>query len=143
MYSPDFATHLKHLGEVFERLWKHGLKLRPDKCKLIHRQVKFLGHIVDQNGIMPDPEKVSAVADWPTPTAAKELKAFLGLAGYYRRFVPGFAKVARPLNLLLVGIPNDKRLGRRLLSWSGEAQAAFENLKRTLTEAPASLCRLY
>lgn len=92
VYSPDFVTHLKHLGEVFERLWKHGLKLRPDKCNLFHWQVKFLGHIVDRNGVMPDPEKVSAVVDWPTPTTAKELKAFLGLAGYYRRFVPGFTR---------------------------------------------------
>lgn len=113
-----------------------GLKLRPDKCKLFHRQVKFLGHVVDQRGVMPDPEKVSAVVDWPVPTTAKELKAFLGLAGYYRRFVPGFAKVARPLNSLLVGIPNDKHLGSRPLSWSAEAQTAFGNLKRILTEAP-------
>ena len=96
VYSPDFTTHLRHLEEVFERLWKHGLKLRPDKCKLCHRQVKFLGHVVDQRGVRPDPDKVSAVADWPPPTTAKELKAFLGLAGYYRRFVPGLPKSLSP-----------------------------------------------
>ena len=136
VYSPDFTTHVKHLEEVFERLWKNGLKLRPDKCRLFHRQVKFLGHIVDQKGVRPDPDKVSAVVDWPPPTTAKELKAFLGLAGYYRRFVPGFAKIARPLNTLLVGIPNDKRLGSHLLTWSEEAQTAFDSLKDTLTKAP-------
>lgn len=136
VYSPDFATHVQHLEEVFERLWRHGLKLRPDKCKLFHREVKFLGHVVDQRGVRPDPEKISAVVDWPVPTTAKELKAFLGLAGYYRRFVSGFAKVARPLNSLLVGIPNDKRLSSRPLSWSSEAQSAFDSLKRILTEAP-------
>lgn len=124
------------MEEVFERLWRHGLKLRPDKCKLFHEQVQFLGHVVDQRGVRPDPDKISAVVDWPAPTTAKELKAFLGLAGYYRRFVPGFAKIARPLNSLLVGIPNDKRLGSRPLSWTVETQAAFDCLKNTLTEAP-------
>lgn len=136
VYSSDFATHLKHLEEVFERLSKHGLKLRPDKCKLFHRQVKFLGHVVDREGVKPDPEKIAAVVDWPAPTTAKELKAFLGLAGYYRRFVPGFAKIARPLNSLLVGVPNDKRLGSHRISWSVEAQTAFDALKKVLTEAP-------
>uniref|UniRef100_A0A668AQP4 Gypsy retrotransposon integrase-like protein 1 n=1 Tax=Myripristis murdjan TaxID=586833 RepID=A0A668AQP4_9TELE len=136
VYSPDFATHLRHLDEVFERLWKHGLKLRPDKCKLLHREVKFLGHVVNQKGVLPDPEKVSAVTDWPVPTTAKQLKAFLGLAGYYRRFVPEFAKVARPLNTLMVGIPNDKKLGSRPITWSAECQVAFEALKKALTQAP-------
>lgn len=136
VYSPDFATHLKHLDEVFERLWRHGLKLRPDKCKLFHRQVKFLGHVVDTKGVQPDPEKVTAVTDWPVPTTAKQLKAFLGLAGYYRRFISGFAKIARPLNVLLVGIPNDKRLGSHPLSWSPECQTAFDTLKDSLTKAP-------
>lgn len=65
VYSPDFATHLRHLDKVFERLWKHGLKLRPDKCKFFHNQVKFLGHIVDQRRVLPDPDKVSTVTDWP------------------------------------------------------------------------------
>lgn len=134
VYSTDFAMHLKHLEEVFARLWKHGLKLRPDMCKLFHEQVKFLGHVVVQKGVRPDPEKVSTVVDWPVPTTAKELKAFLGLAGYYRRFVPEFAKVTRPLNALLVGIPNDKQLGSRPKSWSAGAQAAFDNLKSVLTD---------
>lgn len=111
VYSPDFIIHFKHLEEVFERLWRHGLKLWPDKCKLFRQHVKFLGHVVDQRGVMPDPEKVSAVVVWPPPATAKELKAFLGLAGYYRHSVSGFAKVARPLTSLLVGIPNDKCLG--------------------------------
>lgn len=105
--------------KVFEHLWKHDLKLRSDKCKLFHRQVKFLGHVADQKGVLPDPDKVSAVTDWPVPATAKQLKAFLGL-GYYRRFISGFAKVARPLNALMVGIPNDKKLGSSPLTWSAE-----------------------
>lgn len=82
---------------------------------------------------------MSAVVDWPPTATAKELKAFLRLAGYYRCFVSRFAKVAWPLTSHLVGIPNDKRLGCRPLSWSAEAQAAFDNLKRTLTEVLAQV----
>lgn len=78
VYFPDFTTHLEHLEEVFERLWRHGLKLRPENAHSFNR-------------VMPDPEKVAAVVDWPAPTTAKGLKALLGLAGYHRRFVPGFA----------------------------------------------------
>lgn len=87
VYSPDFTIHLKHLEEVFEDLWRHDLKLQPDKCKLFQQHVKFLWHVVGQRGVMPDPEKMSAVVDWPLPATAKELKAFIGLVGYYRRFV--------------------------------------------------------
>lgn len=136
VYSPDFGTHLRHLDEVFERLWKHGLKLFPNKCNLFHRQVKFLGHVVNQRGVLPDPDKVSAVTDWPVPTTAKQLKAFLGLADYYRHFIPGFAKIACPLNALMVGIPNDKKLGSRPISWSPECQTAFDALKKALMQAP-------
>lgn len=76
------------------------------------------------------------MTEWPVPMTAKQLKAFLGLAGYYRRFISGFAKVAHPLNALLVGIPNDKRLGSHSLSWSVACQVAFEALKEALTQAP-------
>lgn len=108
VYSPDFATHLRHLDKVFEHLWKHVLKLRPDKCKLF-RQVKFLGHVVDQRGVLPNPNKVSAVTDWPVPATVKQLKAFLGLAGFSRCFIPGFAKITHSVNAFMVGIPNDKK----------------------------------
>lgn len=106
IYSPDFA-HLQHLEKVFERLWRHGLKLRLDQCNLIQQEVNFLGHVVDKNGVKPDPEKLSTVRDWPVPSTI----AFLGLAGYYSRFVLNFARVARPLNQLLTGIKADKKSG--------------------------------
>jgi len=68
IYSPDFSSHLQHLDEVFQRLWQHGLKLQLDKCKLLQREVKFLGHVVDQRGVRPDPDKISAVQEWPAPS---------------------------------------------------------------------------
>lgn len=136
IYSANFSSHLQHLDQVFERLWRHGLKLRPDKCRLLQREVTFLGHVVDQHGVRPDPGKVQAVKDWPVPTTIKQVRAFLGLAGYYRRFVAGFAKVARPLNRLLTGIPADKRSQSKKVNWTHECQSSFENLKTALTQAP-------
>ncbi|XP_049897830.1 uncharacterized protein LOC126388653 [Epinephelus moara] len=136
IYSPDFSSHLQHLDEVFKKLWQHGLKLRLDKCKLLQHEVKFLGHVVDQNGVRPDPDKISAVLDWPIPNTIRQVRAFLGLAGYYRRFVSGFAKVARPLNQLLTGIPANKRSETRTVQWSAECQKSFDALKTALTQAP-------
>uniref|UniRef100_A0A8C7WS27 Gypsy retrotransposon integrase-like protein 1 n=1 Tax=Oryzias sinensis TaxID=183150 RepID=A0A8C7WS27_9TELE len=126
----------KHLDEVFGRLWQHGLKLRPDKCRLFQQEVKFLGHIVDRSGVRPDPEKVKAVQDWPIPSTIKGVRAFLGLAGYYRRFVAGFANIARPLNSLLVGIPATKRSGTQRIVWTPDCKASFDALKEALTQAP-------
>jgi len=83
---------------VFQWLQQHGLKMRTDKCKLLQQEVKFLGDVVDHIGVRPDPDENSAVSKWPVPSTAGQVKAFLGLAGYYSRFVSGYAKVARPLN---------------------------------------------
>ncbi|KAL7882597.1 hypothetical protein SRHO_G00002550 [Serrasalmus rhombeus] len=136
VYSADFSLHLQHLEQVFERLSRYGLKLRPDKCNLLQKQVKFLGHVVDGCGVRPDPEKIAAVQEWAVPTTIKEVRAFLGLAGYYRRFIDGFAKLARPLNSLLVGMPVDRKTSHRQISWTPACQSAFEQLKQHLTEAP-------
>ncbi|KAK7938602.1 hypothetical protein WMY93_001928 [Mugilogobius chulae] len=136
IYSANFSSHLQHLDQVFERLWRHGLKLRPDKCKLLQPEVTFLGHVVDRHGVRPDPGKIDSVLEWPIPTTIKQVRAFLGLAGYYRRFVAGFAKIARPLNRLLTGIPADKRSQSKKVTWTLECQTAFDALKTALTQAP-------
>lgn len=136
IFSTDFSSHLQHLEQVLERLWQHGLKLKPDKCKLLQHEVAFLGHVVDRDGVRPDPGKIRAVQDWPAPTTVKEVRAFLGLAGYYRRFVAGFAKIARPLNRLLTGIPANKKTQARKVQWTPECQASFDALKVALTSAP-------
>ena len=136
IYSPDFCSHLQHLEGVFHRLWKHGLKLRLDKCKLLQSEVKFLGHVVDQAGVRPDPDKIRAVQEWPVPTTVRETRAYLGLAGYYRRYVPAFAAMARPLNNLLVGIPSDARAHHQKIDWTPECQISFDALKAALTQAP-------
>ena len=94
----DFGNHLKNLAEVFQRLQSAGLKLNPKKCEFFRSEVKFLGHIISEEGVNTDGEKTQVVQEWAQPKNAQELKSFLGLCTYYRRFVPGFATIAGPLH---------------------------------------------
>ena len=104
--APDFQTHLSRLGEVLHRLQLAGLKLKPGKCELLQPKVKYLGHIVSEGGIATDPEKMSAVSEWPTPRDLPQLRAFLGTVGYYRQYIQDFATVAKPLTILTgKGVP--------------------------------------
>jgi len=98
--SPDFPTHVDRLQEVFERLRGANLKLKPSKCALFQPEVKYLRHIVGRHGVATDPEKVRAIEDWATPQDLTGLRAFLGLVGFYRQYIPDFAGVAQPLNQL-------------------------------------------
>ena len=98
IYCRTFEEHLFQLKGVFERFREAGLKLKPSKCSFFQTQVHFLGHVVSTEGISTDPSKTNAVASWPTPTCCKDVQKFLGLANYYRRFVPGFAAIAKPLH---------------------------------------------
>ena len=123
-----FQEHLTNLKEVFTRLAKAGLKLKPSKCKLARGELDFLGYVVSGNRISVDSKKVAAVTEYPTLVDLKSLRAFLGLASYYRRFVPSFSSVANPLYALTrKDVP---------FVWSVECDAAFTRLKQLLTNAP-------
>jgi hypothetical protein len=100
VYSVTFGQHLERLTAVFDRLVKANLKLKPTKCQLFREKVHFLGHVISKAGIAADPEKVKVVAEWPRPRNLHELRSFVGLASYYRRFIHRFADIARPLHLL-------------------------------------------
>ena len=128
VYSGTAKQHLERLQMVFDRLSAAGLKLKPEKCKFFQKSVMFLGHVISDRGIGTDPAKIAQVADWPAPTSVSELRTFLGLASYYRRFVRNFANIAAPLHAL-----TKKNVQFR---WSAEAQESFEVLKLALTTPP-------
>lgn len=98
VFSKTLEEYEARLLQVLERLKDYGLKLSPKKCKFFQTSVRYLGHIVSENGVETDPSKIEALKTWPRPSNLKELKSFLGLAGYYRRFVQDFSKITRPLN---------------------------------------------
>lgn len=87
IFSKTFKEHCQRLENVFQKLADRGLKLKPSKCELFKQSISYLGHVISEAGISTDPEKVSAVVEWPRPTNIKELRQFLGFIGYYRRFV--------------------------------------------------------
>ncbi|KMQ88476.1 reverse ribonuclease integrase [Lasius niger] len=98
--SETFDQHFHLLAEVFRRLRDARLRLNPDKCRFCVERLKYLGHVIDREGIRTDPEKVSAVADWPEPRTVKQVRQFLGMASWYRRFVANFSTIVTPLTQL-------------------------------------------
>jgi len=113
---------------VFDRFRAAGLKLKLSKCALLQCAVKYLGHVVDQNRVATDPEKVRAVKGWAVPVDLPELRAFLGLVGYYRQYIPNFAGIAQLLNRLTAK-------GVRW-QWTQAEQQTFDHLNDRLVEAP-------
>lgn len=136
IFSGTFQQHLERLGKVFERLERFGLKLNGKKCQLFQTSVKHLGHIVSEKGVSVDPDRTAKIRNWPIPSNVQQLRSFLGLASYYRRFVSGFSKIAKPLHALTC--KGDEKVGkmRPLSDWSEEADIAFKALKQALCEAP-------
>ena len=98
VFSQTPEEHLHRLKAVFNKLKAAGLKLKPSKCDLFKQQINYLGHVVSKEGVSTDPEKIKAVTEWPQPTTVTEVRSFLGFVSYYRRFIPNFSKVAKPLN---------------------------------------------
>ena len=103
IFSENPSIQIKRLEAVIQKLAKAGLKLKPSKCEFFKKRIKYLGHIISEEGVSPDPKKVEAVLHWPGPKTVYDVRAFLGFVGYYRRFIKGFSKVAVPLRKLLIG----------------------------------------
>ena len=126
--SKDMDSHLRQLDTVFTRLSEAGLKVKLSKCDFLKPRITFLGHVVDESGIHTSDDKVSAVRNFPVPRNSDHVRSFLGLAGYYRPFIQGFASIASPLTRLL---KKDVTF-----TWEEAHQAAFDHLKEALTKAP-------
>src|SRR3569832_152361 len=128
IFGKDFEEHLTRLRSVLLKIGEAGLKLRLRKCKFFLPEISYLGHKISHKGISPDPEKVSTVQDFPIPTNLREARGFLGLASYYRRFIPAFALIASPLHNLMRKQTD--------FHWDDKCQKAFENKKTRLISAP-------
>ena len=128
IFSKDEEEHLEHLRIIFQRLKEAGLKLKRSKCDFVKTQIQYLGHLISSKGIQPLPEKLRSIENMPAPRSPKEVKQFLGLAGYYCKFIPRFSDLSRPLT----------RLTRKdvLFEWTKECQACFELLKEKLCTYP-------
>jgi hypothetical protein len=101
VYSSFFEQHLVHLRQVFDLLAKDQWLIKLSKCKFAQESISYLGHVISSQGVGTDPSKIESIQQWPQPTDAKQLRSFLGLVGYYHKFVQHFAVLARPLNDLL------------------------------------------
>ena len=137
IFSDTFENHLERLEAVFQRLHKYNLKLKASKCEFFRSEVTYLGHVVSQAGIKTDPEKIRVLKDWPVPKSIKDVRKLLGFAGYYRRFVKGFARIVRPLNDMLVGVSTKKPTRKRMpFEWGEDQQRAFETIIEKLSNPP-------
>ncbi|PAA61768.1 hypothetical protein BOX15_Mlig029272g4 [Macrostomum lignano] len=127
VFSKSFDQHLVSLRRVFERLRSAGLKLNKDKTVFAYRSVKYLGHVVSSEGIQPDPSKVEALTKIKTPSSAEEVRRFIGMLGFYRRFIHDFSRIAAPLHAAT------QKTG---FTWTDECESAFTELKERICKAP-------
>jgi hypothetical protein len=128
IYSKNKEEHTQHLRIVLTRLREHQLYAKFSKCAFWLEEIQFLGHVLSAKGIAVDPSKVKDILEWKPPTTVHEVRSFLGLAGYYRRFIPDFSKLVKPITSLL---KNDTKF-----NWSSKCNEAFEQLKVLLTTTP-------
>ncbi len=128
LFSNSYEKHMSELKDVFDRLRHYNLKLQPAKCKFGARSVTYLGNIISKHGIAVDPAKTKAMSTFPVPKNQKDVRSFLGLANFNRRFIKNFAGIAAPLNALL---KKDEKF-----EWTPECEKAFQHLRNALTNPP-------
>jgi len=128
VYSNSFEEYLQYLELIFEKIKKAGLKLNKEKCNFIRNTLPFLGHVISPRGISPDPATIQQILDFPAPRNIRQLRSFLGLAGYYQKFVKGFSQIAAPLFKLLST--------KVVYVWTQQTHEAFETLKQKLISPP-------
>jgi hypothetical protein len=122
VFGRDFKEHMERVTQVLERIEAARLKLKPEKCQLLQEEVTFLGHVVSADGIRPNPDNVTKILEMPIPTKAKEVRQLLGMGSYYRRFIPNFAQMVRPM----VELTRKNQEYR----WTEDCQSSFDQLKQ-------------
>lgn len=127
IYSSSLEEHSVHLRKVFTRLREHTNSMS-SKCSFAQTKIQFLGHVIEHGRIRMDPAKVQAIQEWQPPTNVSELRSFLGLANYSRKFVRDYSKIALPLTELL------KK--SQTWDWAGKCQSAFDAMKKAMSEDP-------
>ena len=132
VFGRSFDEHLSRLSSVLDRLQKAGLKLKPEKTHLLQDEVVFLGHVISKDGVRPNPDNVDRIVKWLVPRNVTEVRAFLGMGNYYRRFIKDFAKKMQPLFELTKE--------RHPFLWSSQCQEAFEALKKELAGPDIMAC---
>jgi hypothetical protein len=128
VYSRNEEEHEGHLRLVLQKLRDQKLYAKLSKCEFWLKQVAFFGHVISKGGISVDPSKVQDVLSWKAPTSVSDIQSFLGLAGYYRRFIKGFSKISKPMTKLL---EKDKHF-----KWTPACESSFQELKKRLMTAP-------
>lgn len=150
VFSATYPEHIQNLKEVFRRLHKAGLVIKLEKCRFFQKQVQYLGHIISEHGVAPDPAKVKALQDFTRPTCVRALQSFLGLANYYRKFINKYSEICSPLFELLRGKgakganktktftdqSSNPELPYASWKWGPGQQWAFERIKLALSTAP-------
>ena len=134
VFAKTPEEHITRLRRVFMKLRAAGLKLKPSKCAFFKRKITYLGHVVSEEGIATDEEKVRVIRDWPIPKTVTEVRSFLGFTNYYRKFIYKYAQVARPLNELISG--ENAKFKRKKVNWDEKCQLAFDKLKEICSETP-------
>jgi len=128
VYSKNEEEHVDHLVEVLRLLREHQLYVKLIKCSFFQTEVHYLGHVVSKEGIAVDPKKIRAIMEWVAPKSVDEVRSFMGLVGYYRRFIRNLSQIAYPITSLKVK-------GKKF-EWTEECEASFEQLKKFLIHAP-------
>ena len=124
IFSKTPKEHIQRLRGVFQKLWEAGLKLKPSKCEFFRTRISYLGHIVSKDGIETDPKKVTAIKNWPIPTSVTDVRSFLGFTNHYRRFIKGYAQIAKPLYKLISG--KNSKLKKKTVDWRLDCDLAFK-----------------
>jgi hypothetical protein len=127
VYSDSWEKHLQHLQLVLDKLRGAQFYAKLSKCSFGQTSIQYLGHIISDQGVATDPEKTSVMEQWPIPTTITELRGFLGLTGYYRKFVQNYGIITKPLTQLLA---------KKGFSWTEEATVAFLQLKKAMAQTP-------